>query len=90
MLGSDDLELLSVEECRRRCDWPECQEAIQSELDSLAKYEVFGPVVQIPNNVKSDRYINGILCEGEMREMNCKIQGTPYCTRILSTTWCRL
>jgi len=56
MQDSEDLEPLFVEECRRRCDWPKWQEVIQSELDSLARREVFGPVVQTPNGVKSVRY----------------------------------
>ena len=37
MKGNEDLEPLSVEECRQRHDWPKWQEAIQSELNSLAK-----------------------------------------------------
>ena len=56
MKGNEDLEPLSVEECRQRCDWPKWQEAIQSELNSLAKREVFGPVVQTPSDVKSIGY----------------------------------
>ena len=56
MQGNEDLEPLSVEECRQRCDWLKWQEAIQSELNSLAKREVFGPVVQTPSDVKSIGY----------------------------------
>ena len=52
MKDIDDQEPQSVEECRRRYDWPKWQEAVQSELNSLAKREVFGPVVQTPNGVK--------------------------------------
>jgi hypothetical protein len=44
--SNDDIEPQSVEECRRRNDWPMWNEAIQAELNSLAKCEVFGPVVQ--------------------------------------------
>jgi len=44
--SNDDIEPQSVEECRRRNDWPMWKEAIQAELNSLAKPEVFGPVVQ--------------------------------------------
>ena len=36
MQGNEDLEPLSVEECRQRRDWPKWQEAIESELNSLA------------------------------------------------------
>ena len=56
MKGNEDLEPLSVEECRQRCDWPKWQEAIQSKLNSLAKREVFGLVVQTPSDVKSIGY----------------------------------
>ena len=40
----------------KRCDWPKWQEAIQSELNSLTKREVFGPVVQTPSDVKPIGY----------------------------------
>ena len=45
---SNDLELepQSIEECRRRNDWLMWLEAIQIELNSLEKHEVFGLVVQ--------------------------------------------
>lgn len=45
MQESEDLEPKSVKECRRRDDWPKWKEAIQYELNSLSKREVFGPVV---------------------------------------------
>ncbi|XP_070011311.1 uncharacterized protein [Nicotiana sylvestris] len=56
MQESEDLEPQSVGECRQRLDWPKLQEAIQLELSSLAKREVFGPVVQTPNGVKPVGY----------------------------------
>ena len=56
MQGNKDLEPLSVEECRQRRDWPKWQESIQSELNSPAKREVFGPVVQTPSDVKPIGY----------------------------------
>jgi hypothetical protein len=46
-----DIEPQSIEECRRINDWPMWKEAIQAELNSLAKREVFGPVVQTPKGV---------------------------------------
>ena len=87
MQGNKDLESLSVEECRQRRDWLKWQEAIQSELNSLAKREVFGPVVQTPSDVKPIGY--KWVFVRKRNEIN-KIQGTPCCTRILSTTRCRL
>jgi hypothetical protein len=43
--SNDDIEPQTIEECRRRNDWPMWKEAIQAELNSLAKRKVFGPVV---------------------------------------------
>ena len=37
-------------------DWPKWKEAIQTELKSLAKQEVFGPIVHTPVNIKPVRY----------------------------------
>ena len=45
------MEPQSVEECRCRNDWPKWLEAIQAELNSLVKREVFGLVVQTPKSV---------------------------------------
>ena len=47
MKDNEDHEPQSVIEFRQRNDWPKWQEAIQSELNSLAKREVFGPIVQM-------------------------------------------
>ena len=52
----DDHEPRSVDECRSKNDWSKWKEAIQVELDSLAKCKVFGPVVQTPNDVKPVGY----------------------------------
>ena len=68
MQGNEDLEPLSIEECRQRRDWPKWQEAIQLELNPLAKRKVFGPVVQMPNDVKPIVY-KWVFVRKEMREM---------------------
>ena len=49
---NEDSELKSVEECHNRKDWPKWKKAIQAELNSLSKREVFGPVVHTPKGVK--------------------------------------
>jgi hypothetical protein len=54
--SNDDIEPQSVEECRRRNDWSMWKEAIQAELNSLAKREVFGLVVQTPEGVSPVGY----------------------------------
>ncbi|CAH9090012.1 unnamed protein product [Cuscuta epithymum] len=48
----DDNEPKSIDECRRRNDWPKWNEAIQVELKSLEKRNVFGPIVHTPKGVK--------------------------------------
>ena len=42
----------NMNECRLRNDWLKWKEAIQTELKSVAKREVFGPVVQTPKVIK--------------------------------------
>ncbi|RVW14192.1 Copia protein [Vitis vinifera] len=54
--NDEDPEPRNVEECRHRNDWPKWKEAIQVELNSLTKREVFGPVVQTPEDVKPVGY----------------------------------
>jgi hypothetical protein len=54
--SNDDIEPQSVKECWRRNDWLMWKEAIQAELNSLAKREVFGPVVQTPKGVSPVGY----------------------------------
>ncbi|RTK79942.1 hypothetical protein DRJ71_16805, partial [Enterococcus faecalis] len=56
MNESKDLEPRTVEECRQMNDWPKWEEAMKAELDSLAKCEVFGPVVRTPEDVKPVGY----------------------------------
>ena len=45
-----------MNECRHRNDWLKWKEAIQTELKSLAKREIFGPVVQTPKDIKPVGY----------------------------------
>ena len=52
MKNNDNQEPQTVNECRNRHDWEKRKEAIQAELNCLAKREVFGPVVPTPENVK--------------------------------------
>ena len=54
--NDEDPEPRNVEECRHRNDWPKWKEAIQAELNSLTKREVFGPVVQTLEDLKSVGY----------------------------------
>ena len=48
----NDPEPRSIDECRQRNDWPKWKEAIQVELNSLSKREVFGPIVPTPEGIK--------------------------------------
>ena len=45
-----------MNECRRQNDWLKWKDAIQTELKSLAKREVFGPIVQTPKDIKPIGY----------------------------------
>ena len=46
-----DFEPQSITKYRQRQDWPKWKEAIQAELASLAKRDVFGLVARTPENV---------------------------------------
>ena len=50
--NDEDHEPQNMNECRRRNDWLKWKEAIQIELKSLVKREIFGPVVQTPKDIK--------------------------------------
>ena len=50
--NDDDPEPQNTNECRQRHDWPKWREAMQTELHSLIKRDVFGPVVQTPASIK--------------------------------------
>ena len=52
----DDHEPRSIDECCSKHDWSKWKEAIQVELDSLAKHKVFGHIVPTPNDVKHVGY----------------------------------
>ena len=56
MQNNDDQEPQTINECRNRQDWEKWKEAIQVELNCLAKREVFRPVVPTPENVKPVGY----------------------------------
>ena len=53
---NDDPELVSVSNCQKRHDWSKWKDAIQAELDSLNKRNVFGPIVLTPEAVKPVGY----------------------------------
>ena len=55
MRNDEDLDPY-MEECRHRNDWPKWKEAIQTQLNSLTKREVFKPVIQTPEDVKPVGY----------------------------------
>ena len=54
--NEEDLEPRNVEECRHRNDWPKWKKVIQAKLNSLTKWEIFGPVVQTPEDIKPVGY----------------------------------
>ena len=56
MQQDEDFEPKSVHECRQRNDWPKWKDAIQAELASLEKREVFGPIIRTPEGIKPVGY----------------------------------
>lgn len=51
-----DQDPQSIDECRLRYDWFKWKEAIEIELTSLAKINVFEPIFQTLEDVKSVQY----------------------------------
>ncbi|XP_074337210.1 uncharacterized protein LOC141674400 [Apium graveolens] len=66
-----DPEPQSVDECRRRKHWPKWKDTIQTELDSLRKRKVFGPVLQTPigTTTKVDEVVIYLKTEFEMKDL---------------------
>ena len=54
--NDENPEPQNVGECRNRNDGPKWKEAMQAELNSLMKRDIFGPVVQTPKGVKPVGY----------------------------------
>ena len=54
--NDEDLEPRNVGECLHRNDWPKWKKTMQTKLNSLTKREVFGPIVQTPEDVKHVGY----------------------------------
>ena len=54
--NDEDQEPQNVNECQHQNDWLKWKEAIKTKLRSLAKREVFGPVVQTPTNIQPVGY----------------------------------
>ena len=52
----DDSEPKSVMECQNRYDWIKWKDAMQAELDSLNKQNIFGPIIPMPKTVKPVGY----------------------------------
>ncbi|KAJ9561483.1 hypothetical protein OSB04_006643 [Centaurea solstitialis] len=59
----DEMEPRSVEECKQRNDWKKWKEAIEVELNSLSKREVFGPIGKMPLGIKPVGYKWGFVQE---------------------------
>ena len=76
---NDDIEPLSVNECRRKMDWSNWKQAIQVKLDSLAKQNVFGPVAHTLPHVKPVGYKWVFV-----RKRNEKNEIVQYKTRLLA------
>ncbi|GKC57541.1 retrovirus-related pol polyprotein from transposon TNT 1-94 [Tanacetum coccineum] len=58
MENDEDHEPNSVLECKNRNDWPKWKDAIKSELKSLEKREVFGPVIRTPEGQEASTVVH--------------------------------
>ncbi|KAL0389056.1 UNVERIFIED_CONTAM: Copia protein [Sesamum calycinum] len=56
IMDEDDNDPQTMEECQHRNDWKSWKKAIQDELDSLNKREVFGSIILTPKGVKPVGY----------------------------------
>ena len=52
MIENKNHESKSIDEYHRKNDWPKWKDAVQFELDSLAKRKIFGPAVQTFEGIK--------------------------------------
>ena len=76
---NDDPDPRSILECQKRRDWEEWKKAIQIELLSLNKRNVFGPIVIAPENVNPVGYKWVFV-----RKVNEKNEVTRYKTRLVA------
>ncbi|CAM8877114.1 unnamed protein product [Rhodiola kirilowii] len=56
VIGEDDNNPQTIDECRYQNDWESWKESIQAELNSLNKRGIFGPVAPTPKGVKPVGY----------------------------------
>jgi hypothetical protein len=47
----NDLDLKTMAECKKRSDWNQWKDAIQAEISSLSKREVFSQVIPTPPKI---------------------------------------
>ena len=69
MQQGEDFEPKSVHECRQRNDWPKWKDAIQVELASLEKCEVFCPIIRTHEGIKLVGY-KWVFVRKRMRKVN--------------------
>ena len=68
MQQDEDFEPKYVHECRQKNDWPKWKDAIQDDLASLEKREVFRPIIRTPEGIKPVEY-KWFLYKKEMRKV---------------------
>lgn len=79
VMQDEDLELKSVGEYRQRNNWTKWKDAIQAELASFEKREVFGPIFRTPEGVKPIGYKRVF-----MRKRNEKNEVARYKARLVA------
>nr|GEU53425.1 retrovirus-related Pol polyprotein from transposon TNT 1-94 [Tanacetum cinerariifolium] len=72
--SDDDPEPKSIIDCQNRPDWDKWKDAMQTELNSLNKRMIFGPIVTTPRDVKPvgcrSVYVNDLNITGTNKEIN--------------------
>ena len=77
----------NVEECRNRNDWLKWKEAMQTDLNSLTKREVFRPVIQTPEDVKPVGYKWVFVRKCNENNEIIRYKARLISTRFLMETW---
>ena len=78
-----------MDECQYRKDWPKWKDYIHTKLESLEKWEVFGPIVQMPEVVKLVGYKWVFIrkCNGKNVIMRYKACNSRFLTKTWYLLW---
>lgn len=87
---AEDHEPKSMAECQKRSDWVKWKEAIKTELLTLSKRQVFGPVARTPPQCYPSRVQMGVRPKEGREQRGGEIQSETCSTRVHAETRHRL